>query len=156
MKPAKKQPADHAIARFLQSQLGYYTNPFGVQSDLLEDGAFNMTAPYPGIYLADGYAIEICIEDSTIAEFTRLTGITTVEQLHFASPQLLLELYHQGVAFLSVLYDNGEHCWELVFQKIDGRIQVTDEDEDLKWIARKKLEKPKDFINYITNYSKKH
>ncbi len=156
MKPAKKQPADHAIAQFLQSQLGYYTNPFGVQTDLLEDGVFNMTAPYPGIYLADGYAIEICIEDSTIEEFTRLTGITTVEQLHFVSPQLLLELYHQGVAFLSVLYDNGEDCWELVFQKKDGRIQVKAEEDDLKWIARKKLERPADFINYITNYSKKH
>jgi len=156
MKPANKQPADNAIARFLKSQLGYYTNPFGVQSDLLEDGAFNMTAPYPGILLDTGYVMEICIEDSTIEAFTQLTGIKTVEQLHFATPQLLLELYHQGAAFISVLYESGNSCWELVFQKKDGRIQVKDEDEDLKWIARKKLEKPADLINYVTNYSKKH
>ena len=115
-----------------------------------------MTAPYPGILLDTGYVIEVCIEDSTIDEFTKLTGIKTVEQLHFATPQLLLELYQQGAAFLSVLYDNGDNCRELVFQKKDGHIQVKDEDEDLKWIARKKLEKPVDVINYITNYSKKH
>ena len=156
MKPAKKQPAENAIARFLKSQLGYYTNPFGVQTDLLEDGAFNMAAPYPGILLDTGYVMEICMEDSTIEEFIKLTGIKTVEQLHFATPQLLLGLYHQGTAFLSVLYDNGDNCRELVFQKKDGRIQVKDEEEDLKWIARKKLEKPADFINYLTNYSKKH
>ncbi|OQP45438.1 hypothetical protein A4H97_32350 [Niastella yeongjuensis] len=156
MKPAKKKPAEHPIASFLKSNLGYYTNPFGVQSDLLEDGAFNITAHYPGILLDTGYVIEICIEDSTIEEFSKLSGITTVEQLHFASPHLLLDLYHQGAAFLSVLYDNGECCWELVFRKKEGRIHVKDEDEDLSWVARKKLEKPADFINYITNYSKKH
>lgn len=150
------KPAENAIARFLKSQLGYYTNPFGVQSDLLEDGAFNMAAPYPGILLDTGYVMEICIEDSTIDEFIQLTGITTVEQLHFATPQLLLELYHQGAAFISVLYEHDNYCWELVFQKKDGHIQVRDEDVDLKWMARKKLEKPVDFINYITSYSKKH
>jgi hypothetical protein len=156
MKPAKKKPADHPIATFLKNHLGYYTNPFGVQSDLLEDGAFNITAQYPGIYLDTGYVMELCIEDSTVEKFSKLTGITTVEQLHFASPQLLLELYHQGAAFLSVLYDNGEFCWELTFRKKEGRIHVQDEEEELKWVARKKLEKPADFINYINNYSKKH
>ena len=156
MKPAKKKAVENAIAKFLKSNLGYYTNPFGVQSDLLEDGAFNITAQYPGIYLDTGYVMEICIEDSTIEEFSKLTGIKTVAQLHFATPHLLLELYNQGAAFLSVLYDNGDYCWELIFQKKDGRMHVKDEDEDLSWIARKKLEKPADFINYITNYSRKH
>jgi len=156
MKPTNHQPADNPIAIFLRSNLGYYTNPFGVQSDLLEDGAFNITAQYPGIYLDTGYVMEICIEDSTLEEFSKLTGITTVEQLHFASPHLLLDLYHQGQAFLSVLYDNGDYCWELLFQKKDGKMHVKDEDEELNWVARKKLEKPADFINYITNYSKKH
>ena len=156
MKPTKKKPANNPIAKFLKSNLGYYTNPFGVQSDLLEDGAFNITAQYPGILLDTGYVMEICIEDSTIETFSQLTGIATVEQLHFATPQLLLELYNHGEAFLSVLYDNGDCCWELVFQKKNGKIHVKDEDEDLNWVARKKLEKPADFINYITNYSKKH
>jgi hypothetical protein len=156
MKPAKKRPAENAIAKFLKSQLGYYTNPFGVQSDLLEDGVFNMTAPYPGVLLDTGYVMEVCIEDSTIEEFTRLTGIKTVEQLHFATPQLLLELYHHGAAFISVLYENDDNCWELVFRKKEGRIQVKNEEEELTWTARKKLEKAADFINYITNYSKKH
>src|SRR6185436_6751983 len=114
-------------------------------SDLLEDGTFNITAQYPGIYLDTGYVMEIFIEDSTIQDFSDLTGIKTVEQLHFVTPQLLLGLYNQGDAFLSVLYDNGDFCWELVFQKKEGRIHVKDEDEDLSWIARKKLEKPADF-----------
>jgi hypothetical protein len=156
MKPAKKKPPENAIAKFLRSNLGYYTNPFGVQSDLLEDGSFNITAHYPGILLDTGYVMQICIEDSTLEEFSKLTGIKTVEQLHFATPQLLLGLYNQGAAFLSVLYDNGDFCWELVFRKKEGRIYVKDEDQDRSWVAHKKLEKAADFINYITNYSKKH
>ncbi|MBO9204600.1 MULTISPECIES: hypothetical protein [Niastella] len=144
------------ITRFLTNNLGFYTNPFGVQSFLLEDGAFNITAHYPGILLDTGYTMEVCIEDITVAHFSQLTGITTVEQLHFVSPHLLLELYIKGAAILSVLYDNGDCCWELVFHRKDGKVHVKDEDDELSWVARKKLEKPADFINYITNYAKKH
>ena len=151
MKPPKK----NAITQYLKDNLGHYTNPFGVHADLTEDGFFNIGAKWPDIYVGPDYNLEICIEDITVEEFSKLTSITSVEQLHFVSPHTLIELYHQGVSFVSVIYENDDLYYELVFRKKGDKLYMIDEEEDKERVVRKKLEKPGDFISYITNYVSK-
>jgi hypothetical protein len=143
------------IAKYLKDNMGHYINPFRVESTLDEEGVFDMTARWPDVFAEPDYNLEISISDTTVDEFSKLSGITTVEQLHFVSPYMLIELFHKGVAGLCCMIDNPDYYYELRFYKKNDRLYMVDEEEDIRRIIKQKLETPGDFFEFTRNYVSK-
>jgi hypothetical protein len=148
----KSKSPRNAIAKYLKDNMGHYINPFKVETTLDEDGSFDMSARWPDVFAEPDYNLEISISNTTVAEFSRLSGITTVEQLHFVSPHMLIELFHKGIAGLCCMIDNPDYYYELRFHKKNGKLYMTDEEEDIKRLVKQDLQTPGDFFEFTRNY----
>ena len=155
MKPTKKKDKKSPIVQYLHDNLGYYINPFAVHFNLEEDATLNITAAWPDPYPGVECRLEVCWEGTTVEEFSQLTGIKSVEQLHFVSPPLLVDLYHKGIAALWVTVEAGELYYELLFRKKGDKLYMLDEEEEVVREVGRKLETPVDFFKYTRNYAKK-
>ena len=142
----------NAIEKYLKDNMGHYINPFRVESTLDEEGTFDMSARWPDVFAEPDYNLEISITNTTVAEFSKLSGINTVEQLHFVSPHMLIELFHKGIARLCCMIDNPDYYYELRFYKKNGRLYMLDEEEDINKVVKEKLETPGDFFEFTRNY----
>lgn|SRR6478735_1008566 len=142
----------NAIEKYLKDNMGHYINPFRVESTLDEEGAFDMSARWPDVFAEPDYNLEISITNTTVAEFSKLSGINTVEQLHFVSPHMLIELFHKGIARLCCMIDNPDYYYELRFYKKNGKLYMIDEEEDINKMVKEKLETPGDFFEFTRNY----
>lgn len=142
----------NAIEKYLKDNMGHYINPFRVESTLDEEGVFDISARWPDMFAEPDYNLEISISNTTVAEFSKQSGITTVEQLHFVSPHMLIELFHKGVAGLCCMIDNPNYYYELRFHKKNGKLYMVDEEEDIKKVVKEKLETPGDFFEFTRNY----
>ena len=142
----------NAIEKYLKDNMGHYINPFRVESTLDEEGGFDMSARWPDVFAEPDYNLEISITNTTVAEFSKLSGINTVEQLHFVSPHMLIELFHKGIARLCCMIDNPDYYYELRFYKKNGKLYMIDEEEDINKIVKEKLETPGDFFEFTRNY----
>lgn len=142
----------NAIEKYLKDNMGHYINPFRVESTLDEEGGFDMSARWPDVFAEPDYNLEISITNTTVAEFSKLSGINTVEQLHFVSPHMLIELFHKGIARLCCMIDNPDYYYELRFYKKNGKLYMLDEEEDINKIVKEKLETPGDFFEFTRNY----
>jgi hypothetical protein len=148
----KSKSPRNAIAKYLKDNMGHYINPFRVETTLDEDGSFDMSARWPDVFAEPDYNLEISISNTTVAEFSKLSGITTVEQLHFVSPHMLIELFHKGIAGLCCMIDNPDYYYELRFHKKNGKLYMTDEEEDIKRLVKQDLQTPGDFFEFTRNY----
>jgi hypothetical protein len=126
-----------------------------VESTLDEEGAFDMSARWPDMFAEPDYNLEISIRDITVADFSQLSGIKTVEQLHFVSPHTLIEFFHQGIARICCMIDNPDYYYELLFYKRNGKLYMIDEEEDIKRVVKQNLETPGDFFEFTRNYVSK-
>lgn len=142
----------NAIEKYLKDNMGHYINPFRVESTLDEEGGFDMSARWPDVFAEPDYNLEISITNTTVAEFSKLSGINTVEQLHFVSPHMLIELFHKGIARLCCMIDNPDYYYELRFYKKNGKLYMIDEEEDINKVVKEKLETPGDFFEFTRNY----
>lgn len=142
----------NAIEKYLKDNMGHYINPFRVESTLDEEGGFDMSARWPDVFAEPDYNLEISITNTTVAEFSKLSGINTVEQLHFVSPHMLIELFHKGIARLCCMIDNPDYYYELRFYKKNGRLYMLDEEEDINKVVKENLETPGDFFEFTRNY----
>jgi hypothetical protein len=149
------KPAKNAIEKYLKENMGQYINPFRVESTLDEEGEFIMCARWPDVFAEPDYNLEISITNITVAQFTELSGIKTVEQLHFVSPHMLIELFHKGIARLCCMIDNPDYYYELLFYKKNGKLYMVDDEEDIKRVVRQDLQTPGDFFEYTRNYVSK-
>ena len=140
------------IEKYLKDNMGHYINPFKVETTLDEEGVFDMSARWPDVFAEPDYNLEISITDTTVEEFSKLSGIKTVEQLHFVSPYMLIELFHKGIAGLCCMIDNPDYYYELRFYKKNGKLYMVDEEEDIRRLVKQKLETPGDFFEFTKNY----
>jgi hypothetical protein len=156
MKPARKRVKKNAIEQFLHNNLGYYMNPFNVHFSLPENLVLSVTAIWPENYPGPECYMEVCFEGTSVEEFGQITGVTSLEQIHFVSPQVLVELYNKGIAQLWVVVEIGEFYYELIYQKKESRLWMLDEDKNIERPVGRKLETPSDFFIYTRNYGKRH
>jgi hypothetical protein len=146
------KPGSNPIEKYLKDNMGHYINPFRVETTLDDEGVFDMSARWPDIFAEPDYNLEISIADTTVEEFSKLSGIKTVEQLHFVSPHMLIEMFQKGIARLCCMIDNPDYYYELHFYKQNGKLYMIDEEEDIRRLVKQKLETPGDFFEYTKNY----
>ncbi|THU39488.1 hypothetical protein FAM09_13370 [Niastella caeni] len=147
------RPTRNAIAQYLRANMGHYINPFLVETTLDEFGMFDIAAKWPDLPKKPEYTLEIVLEDVTVEQFSKLSGIKTVEQLHFVSPHRLIELFHEGVATVFCMADKPEFYCELSFRKSNGEVCVYNEEEDKRVvITGNNFDEPADFFDYMRTY----
>ena len=146
------KPGSNPIEKYLKDNMGHYINPFRVETTLDDEGVFDMSARWPDIFAEPDYNLEISIADITVEEFSKLSGIKTVEQLHFVSPHMLIEMFQKGIARLCCMIDNPDYYYELHFYKQNGKLYMIDKEEDIRRLVKQKLETPGDFFEYTKNY----
>jgi hypothetical protein len=100
--------------------------------------------------------MEIFFEGITVTEFGLITGVTTLEQLHFVSPDMLVKLYYEGLGRLWVAVEIEEFYYELSFRKKGDKLWLYDEDKNVERPVGRKLETRNDFFIYTRNYGKRN
>jgi hypothetical protein len=156
MKPARKRVRKNDIEQFLHNNLGYYMNPFNVHFSLPENLVLSVTTIWPDKYPGPECYMEIFYEGITVEEFCIITGVTSLEQIHFVPPQVLVELYYQGLARLWVVVEIEDFYYELNFRKKGEKLWLYDEHKNLERPVGRKLETPTDFFIYTRNYGRRH
>lgn len=155
MKPAKKAKL-HEIERFLFDNLGHYYNPLKVDFDLPPNRLLHVGAVWPEGTPEPECTMELYYDGITVQEFGLVTGVTTLAQLHFVAPQLLLDLYYQGLAHVWVAVEIEEFWYDLSFQLRNGKLWLYDDDKNVSRPVGRKLVTPTDFFVYTRNYGKRN
>ena len=135
-----------AVSEFIIDQ-EIYDNPYNVEIVTYYDDTVSVAADWPGEPGEGEIYVELFFESDTIAEFTRIFGIGTVDDLDHITPEFLLNLYKQGKAVICCTIDNLNTYYTLQFRKQNNHLFATD-DEEIEQVTTGSLETPQQFMDY--------
>lgn len=140
-----------AVSEFIIDQ-GIYDNPHNVEIVTYHDDYVSVASDWPGeISEGEDIYLELYFESNTIAEFTRIFGIKSIDDLKHITQEFLLYLYKQGNAVLCCNIDKSSTYYSLKFRKQNNKILATDEDE-IEHVTTALLETPQQFMDYTLQH----
>jgi hypothetical protein len=141
-----------AVYDFLDKRLGFYTNPHDVEIILDEDDAISVSCNWPGAPVDEPFFIELEYDRSSIDEFIKVFGITTVKHIGAIKPEGLMELYKKGkVVIFSAINTPPASYYSLHFRKQHDTITAKASNNEVSAVHAL-LETPKDFFIYTLQH----
>jgi hypothetical protein len=126
---------------------GVYGNPHNVEIVTHGDDSVSVTSDWPGETGEGDIYIEISFESNTMAEFYRVFGIKTIDDLTHITQEFLLYLYKQGQATVSCTIDTIISYYSLQFRKQHNTLLAMDVHQ-IEHETTLLLETPQQFIDY--------
>ena len=145
------QAITRAIYDFLDKGLGIYINPHQVEIILDEDDAIHVSCNWPGDPVQEPFFIELEYYSSTVEEFVRVFGITTVRQIGAIKPEVLMELYRKGKVVIFSAISTPPFFYSLYFRKQHNTLTAT-ASNNIASAVTALLETPKDFMIYTRQH----
>ena len=142
---------NQAVYDFLDRRLGFYTNKHHVEIILDEEDAISVSCNWPGAPVVEPFFIELEYDPSTIDQFVKIFGITTISHIGAITPEVLMELYRKGEVVIFSAINNPPFVYTLHFRKQNNTITAKAANKTAS-IVTALLETPKDFMNYTLQH----
>jgi hypothetical protein len=137
---------NNAVGNFIVDQ-GVYGNPHDVEIATHFDETVSVTSDWPGETSKGDMYLELSFESNTLAEFARVFGIRSVDDLTHITQEFLLYLYKREKAAICCTIDTLNTYYSLQFRKQNYKIWVTGE-QQIEHEATTLLETPQQFMDY--------
>jgi hypothetical protein len=151
LKPFIMDQINQAVYDFMDKRMGIYVNRYKVEIILDEEDNISVSCHWPDEHMHKAFFIELEFDSDTIAEFTTVFGITSVQHMCAIQPALLMELYQQGKVVIFSAIDNPPGYYSLHFRKQHNTIWVKGEN-NIEQEVKEPLETATQFLAYTQQH----